>query len=162
MKKINSYPEAFKKSITQLKYFFLTVFLSTGLFVSAQQENDLPQEIESAFNMKYPKWSIDTWSYDDGTYYIEFYRKGGIFTSAFDENGTWIETTEVIPDEKIPAAVTEYIKKNYPTGELLYAENVENSNSTFSIRVYLSIEEELLVITSDNLGNNIDVTITDD
>lgn len=142
------------------KIFFLAfVFV---FFTANAQDDQLPEKIEQAFMNKYVGSKIDNWTINKELFYIEFYIKGDMYTSVFNEEGQWKETSEVISDTDIPTPLKEFIKRNYPKGEISYSEKVERENTASYFRINYSINENFIIIKSDINGNNIKVLENDD
>lgn len=140
-----------------MKSIVLFFLLFASVIVYPQDET-LPQAIGTAFKAKYPEARLDNWIVRDQLYYVDFTLKNGSYTSAFKEDGMWIETSEVISDYDIPAPLQNYISKNYPSGNISYCERVEAPGSSGFIRVNLYNNTENYVIQSDSNGANIKVS----
>jgi hypothetical protein len=137
-----------------MKKIILMALISLSITVFAQDDN-LPEKVENAFSVKYPNSYIDNWMSDEETYYLEFYVKGNLYTAVFTTDGVWKETSEIISDTEIPDRLKTFIDKNYPDLQIDYSEKVKKENSTSVIRVNLSNEQNMVVVQSDLIGNNI-------
>ncbi|MBN2349870.1 MAG: PepSY-like domain-containing protein [Bacteroidales bacterium] len=144
-----------------MKTLLIYFFLSMSFFVYSQDEI-LPDNIESAFMEKYPDTRIDNWKYENAIYYLEYYKRGSMYTAAFNDNGQWIETSETISDFDIPVLLSEYLKKNYPSGKILFTESIVNTSPVRYVRVNLNNENKLIVIKLDSNGKNIVVEKTEE
>ncbi len=132
------------------------LFILLSLSVIAQnQVKQLPENITAAFMARNPDFKIDDWSFDNGLYSLEFYKRGSMFTSVFDQDGVWKETAEIISDMNLPSSIQVYIKKNYPSGTIGYCEEVETSAPVHFLRVNLIDGNRSVVLKSDKDGNDI-------
>jgi len=121
----------------------------------AQQEN-MPLEVESAFQAKYTNARIGDWWVEDHLYHIDFIFQGGSYFAVFDLQGAWIETAETISEFEIPGELREYIRSNYPSGSICYCERVENAQRQLFLRIGIIDAGNVdRVIRSDLEGNNI-------
>lgn len=137
-----------------MKKLFFLALISICLTVNAQDEN-LPENIVKAFSDKYPNLKIDNWTNDKDLFYLEFYLKGSFYTTAFNPEGQWVETSEIISDSDIPTLLKDYINRNYSGGEIAYSEKVESPKSVYFIRVNYNFKNANLVIKCSLNGNNI-------
>ena len=130
------------------------ILIATSLYLSAQ-ETELPRDVQAAFKSKYPDQPIDSWNAGDGQYSLDFYRGGTMFTAVFKEDGTWMETAEIISDMDLPATVQDYIKKNYAQGSISYSERVERNDKSRFLRINLDFKDASYIIQSNLDGTNI-------
>lgn len=138
-----------------MKKLFFLALISICMTVNAQDEN-LPENILNAFSDKYPNQKIDNWTNDKDQFYLEFYMKGTFYTTSFNEEGLWIETSEIISDSDIPTLLKDYLYRNYSGGEIAYSEKVESPKSVYFIRVNYNFKNEILIIKCSLNGNNIE------
>jgi len=132
-------------------------FLFFALLLNAQTDV-LPQKINDPFFKKYPKASDITWVKDSSIYSIEFYQYGDMFTSLFDEEGNWLETGVVIPDDQLPVNFKQALNDKYPRAILIYCEKVETIEGSTYFRANIETNEASLIIKSDAQGNISGVT----
>ena len=140
-----------------MKKILILAFIFSCAYAFTQDEI-LPQTIESAFKNKYPTSKLDGWRYEEELYYIDFIAKSISYTSVFNEEGEWLETSESISDFDIPATLKDYIKHNYPQGNISYSEKVVTKDNQNIIRANIYNDMEFIVIQCDNNGTNIKVT----
>jgi len=63
----------------------------------------------------------------------------------------------IISDFEVPAAVGDYLKKNYPGGSISYSEKVEKNDRTYFFRVNFYHKDLSYILESDLNGKNIRV-----
>ncbi|MCB9013459.1 MAG: PepSY-like domain-containing protein [Bacteroidales bacterium] len=140
-----------------MKNLLLISLLFSCVFAYSQV-SDLPQTVLTAQKDKYPNSKIDDWSLtDDGNYSMDFYISTNFYTSVFDKEGIWKETSEVIADEDAPSQLKDYLSKNYPGYKVSYTEKVQTSGSSIFIRVTFFLNGNTSAVQSDDKGNNIKV-----
>ncbi|MBN1182416.1 MAG: PepSY-like domain-containing protein [Bacteroidales bacterium] len=144
-----------------MKKLIIIAFIFSCASVYSQDEV-LPQNVESAFKNKYPTSRLDGWRFEKELYYIDFITKSISYTSVFNEQGEWLETSEAISDFDIPQALKDYIKHNYPQGIISYSEKVVTLDSPGFIRTNIVNDMKFIVIQCDNNGSNIKVTKVED
>jgi len=86
------------------------------------EEEDVKAEVMTAFKTKYPRAKNVSWEENEGVEWIvAFTDQYGQNTAIFSDNlNEWIYTKTLLPDvNKIPAAIRNYIIKNYPKKQLM-------------------------------------------
>jgi hypothetical protein len=125
--------------------------------IAFSQGDNLPDKVQLTFQTKYPNSKLDNWSNKDELFYFEYYLKNELYTSVFDVDGQWQETSAVISDFDIPVPLKDFCKKNYPEGEILYTEKVEKPNSLNFYRTYLSYEDSEIVLQLNSDGKTVEI-----
>jgi len=139
-------------------FLFLVLFCMTGY----SQEKDLPQKVASAIQEKYAGARIEAWWFENEFYYIDFAIAGRSYTAAFDQDGVWKETAEIISEMDLPQSLNDFLKSSYPSGRISYCEEVEDRDLQKFIRVsMLDAENNFHTIHSDRDGKNIVIQPTD-
>ena len=135
----------------------LIVIAFIGLYMTVFAQDDIPVKVEEAFKTKFPNAKLDNWTVNNELYSLEYYLKSDYYTSVFDQDGLWKETSEIISDDEIPVSLKDYLKMKYSGGIIFYTEKViDNSNKNF-IRVNFSINNEEMVVKCDMSGKNIEI-----
>ncbi len=132
-----------------LMFFMLMSFT----FCLQAQDEKLPETVLNDFNTKYSKVSGLEWKFSGDQYVLEYYRSGSMFTSIYDKNGAWMETSEVIADMDIPPNFQKYISTTYPSAEISYSEKVEAAGNQKFFRVTLMENDKEFSVKSDLNGN---------
>jgi len=136
----------------------LTLVLVLLSAAGYSQVGQLPENIKTAFQEKYSDIKIGDWWLDNEMYYIDFTLLGGSYTSVYDQNGTWKETSQIISDMDIPVSLTDYIHKRFPAGKISYCEEVETTGMNKFLRLYLIDTGNVTqIIKSDLDGKNTEI-----
>lgn len=118
----------------------------------------LPEKVVQSFREKYPASRQEGWWLENNLFHIDFSSKGHYYTALFDGEGEWKETAEIISEMDIPQVLQDYIRANFPSGNISYCEEVENNELKNFIRVNLFDQGNVLVIICcDRGGKNITV-----
>lgn len=107
--------------------------LCTLNFTALGQKTDVPQIVKQAFEQKMPNAKDVEWEYnsDDKLWEVEYKTGRAEFTSAFDENGIWVETEKEINFSKLPKAIKATLKADYSDYKVEEVEVVETLEGTF-------------------------------
>jgi Putative beta-lactamase-inhibitor-like, PepSY-like len=94
-----------------------------------QQLVNVPAEVLSAFNTRYPDAFNIRWKKDDGQFEVEFYRNGYKWEATFKADGSFVkEEQEDFDVVVIPPAVLAAFTALHPNATNIYWESENNSN----------------------------------
>ena len=89
----------------------------------------VPPVVERTFAEKYPDAEAEKWEQDAHGYWETKFRAGEIkFRADFNEDGSWVETENSIEFDKLPSAVQEAIKREFPDETITEIESVDNAS----------------------------------
>jgi predicted small lipoprotein YifL len=131
----------------------LLMVFSTMTFTACGQKTDVPAKVKNAFEQKVSNAKDVEWEYDseDKVWEVEYEIGKDEFTSAFDENGKWVETEKEIKFSELPEPVKATLKADYSDYEVEEVEFVETPDGKFyEVEVELEkddkeVEYELLI-----------------
>jgi len=111
----------------------LVMVLSTMTFTACGQKTDVQSNVKKAFEQKVSNAKDVEWEYDseDKLWEVEYEIGKAEFTSAFDENGKWVETEKEIKFSELPEAVKATLKADYSDYEVEEVEFVETPKGKF-------------------------------
>lgn len=113
--------------------------------VSAQKipADKVPSAVSAAFASKFPGAEPD-WNKDGDEYDAEFKLQKDHFKASFTETGSWLQTETAVEESALPVAITEALKKDYPTYKLSEMSRIENANATTTYHTYLEQDTQAL------------------
>ena len=89
-----------------------------------------PEAVKKAFNTKYPNITDVKWDKENAKEWeAEFTMNGNKLSANFMEDGTWVETEQVITADQLPKAVADAIKKAYPDWKIKEADKTETAKN---------------------------------
>lgn len=114
--------------------------------VSCMAQTDIPAPVKNAFAKNFPNTPVKKWDKEAGKYEANFSKDGKTMSATFTASGTLEETETDMDVKDLPAAVTDYIKKNYsgtaikeaamiskPNGSKMYEANVNGKDLMFDM-----------------------------
>lgn len=134
-----------------MKYILLIVLVGLLLSPAFGQDDELPSNVDHAFKAKYPK-AKSVYGYpEENIYKIDFEISNKNYTAIYAEDGTWIETSSLIPDDEVPAKVVSAINKAYQDIEISFSELVEHpkEGKFFRINCYTDDADYVINVTSE-------------
>lgn len=129
------------------KLIILAMAFSTIAFTACQQKTEVPAKVKNAFEQKISNAKDVEWEYDkeDKFWEVEYEIGKDEFTSAFDENGKWIETEKEIEISELPEAVKTTLNTDYSDYDVEEVEFVETPEGKFyEVKVELENDEKEL------------------
>ncbi len=109
--------------------------LLTGLATIAQ-DLPVPEAVDQAFKVKFSNAKSIYWTQNSEQFIVEFEMGPEAYSAVFDKDGNWVETSRIIPDSEIPAAVINSVKKAYQGIIICYGEIVENAKRDKHYRIH--------------------------
>ena len=112
------------------------------------EEEEVKAEIVTAFKTKYPRAKNVSWAENerDGEWIVSFTDQYGQNTATFsDYSNEWMYTKTLLPDvNKIPAAVRNYIEKNYPKRQITKGWVIKSPDAKpyYTVEVYFKKTRE--------------------
>ncbi|HRG89966.1 MAG TPA: PepSY-like domain-containing protein [Chitinophagales bacterium] len=87
---------------------------------------DGPAAAEKALAATYPKAEDIIWSKESANNYQAAFLYSGVYMWVnYNEDGKWLQTKTAIALALLPNPVTDYVKKNYGTNDILTAKKIE-------------------------------------
>lgn len=107
-----------------------SIVLILAFFVAslAYAQEQLPSNINDAFNARYPNAQSTSWFEDEDCYKIEFELLGVYCTEIYTLDGQWSETRKRAEITELPKKISTAVKSMYSTLVLVSAELIENKS----------------------------------
>lgn len=87
---------------------------------------DGPAAAEKALAATYPKAEDIVWSKESANNYQAAFLYSGVYMWVnYNEDGKWLQTKTAISPSQLPNPISDYVKKNYGTNNILTAKKVE-------------------------------------
>ncbi len=109
----------------KLLLFFATTILISPAFAQKISVDNVPAAVISAFKAKFSIAEKTTWELDYDNYEADFIVGKTDFSSKFDKDGKWLETTTYLKPSELPKEIKEALSKKY--GEILSAYKIEDA-----------------------------------
>jgi predicted small lipoprotein YifL len=123
----------------------LVMVFCTLSFTACGQKTDVPTKVKKAFEQKVSNAKDVEWEYDseDKLWEVEYEIGEDEFTSAFDENGKWVETEKEIKFAELPLPVKATIEADYSAYEVEEVEYLQTPDGKFyEVEVELEKDDE--------------------
>jgi len=109
-----------------------------NLTACAQGGKELPANVKTAFDQKFPGARKIKWGKENATEWeAEFNFNNKEYSANFNSDGNWVETEYEIAKNEIPAAITKTLGKEFPgfkLGESEISETVKGKLYEFEIK----------------------------
>jgi len=103
-------------------------------------EKDLPAQVKTAFNNKFPGATHIKWEKENKKEFEANFKMNNAEVSAnFGLDGTWVETETTIPSSELPAAVTDAVKTKFPGAVYGITEKIEKPGAKILYEVNLTV-----------------------
>lgn len=100
---------------------------------------NIPPAVLAAFKQKAPDAVILSWKQDSVDYVATYTIEGQKMTSAFDVEGTWINTKADVMEKELPGMIINHFKQNYVGFKIKTSQLIEDSVQS---NYYLFIKKE--------------------
>jgi hypothetical protein len=105
------------------------LLINTQGFAQKVKADDVPAAVKSALSQKYPDASNVTWEKEKGNFEANWGGKSKEDNSVvFTPAGHFVEQVKAISVADLPAAVPQYVKKNYSGAKITEAGKVTDAN----------------------------------
>ncbi len=124
----------------------------TGISTACQaQKLKVPEKVQTAFAKKFPGATQVKWGKENAKEYeAEFKLNQKPVSANFDVSGNWKETESVIESNSLPAPVISAIKKKYPSGKIILAEQTEQPGKTlYEVTVNVNGKKKSIEMNAD-------------
>ena len=140
-----------------MKKIFLLALLTAGLaFQSCSDDDDLtnvPENISTAFQQKYPNITVTEWEKQGTGYKADFWNNGAEAEAWFAADGSWIRTETDVPNPNanLPQPIRDYVTATYAGYYIEDADFVETTSQAYyevelerqgSADIYLNIKAD--------------------
>lgn len=109
----------------KLVLFFATILLTSSAIAQKISVDNVPAAVITAFKAKFSIAEKTTWELDYDNYEADFTVGKTDFSSKFDKDGKWLETTTYLKPSELPKEIKEALSKKY--GEILSAYKIDDA-----------------------------------
>ena len=148
-----------------MKQLFLAVVIMFGATAFAQTESKskkttIPTEVKAAFAKEFPNKKAK-WEMDDGGYEAEFKMNGVDASAVYDKNGNRKELEVDMGIKDLQTSITDYLKKNYPTGKIHEAAKITDNKNTITYEAEIKKDGKSYDVLFDAKGKFIKIVKAD-
>ncbi len=146
------------------KLFYTLLFAACMSYAStAQNIDNVPDAVSTAFNTKFPKAGDVHWEMENNSDFEAEFELNDIEMSAvFDANGNWKETEQEIKTSELPEAVHATIKSAYAGFKVNEADKVESAEHGNCFEVELEKKEQTIDVLISGKGKVLKKTVVED
>ena len=112
----------------KLTAIMVVMFFASILFAQKMQEKDIPANIKSAFQKKYPSATSVKWDKEEEKYEASFNLNKTGHSVLMDAQANIIETEVEIELSQLPPGILDYVKKHYTGRKVKEAEKITDAN----------------------------------
>lgn len=132
------------KKLGKLIALFIAIqfiaFSSTTLFAQKLKTADVPSDVTQTLEYQYPSAKVISWV-KEGKQYVATIKDDGSNGKVFiSDNGDWVRTLFTVPQNELPSAITEYVKKNYP--EWIISVSALEEQENVKTHYYLEVKQD--------------------
>ena len=134
----------------------LLMTAALGMTLISCAQNDLPTEVKSSFDKKFPTATAVKWDKENDTEWEAEFKNDGISYSAnFSIDGTWVETEHKVSRKDLPTEITAILSKDFADYKIEEVEKFEKPNSS-GYDIEIEKGEEMFELVFDNSGKLIE------
>ena len=123
-----------------------------GLTLASCAQNELPSEVKSSFDKKFPNATSIKWDKEnDSEWEAEFKNEGISYSANFSSDGTWVETEHSAKQKDLPMEITSLLKSDFSEYKIEEIEKFEKPNSS-GYDIEIEKGEEMFELVFDNSG----------
>lgn len=138
-----------------MKNVILIIALSLGYgsaYAQKVKEVDVPSNVKDGFKKQYPNAKVSEWEKEGANYEAEFKHNKVETSVVIDVTGSILETEVEIAVKELPAAVTEYIAKNYAGYKTEEAAKITDHKGTVTYEAEVEKGKEEFDLIFDSNG----------
>lgn len=149
------------KKLGRLFVFFIgiqlvTMFCHVG-FAQKLKPADVPDDVLQTLEFQYPYVKVISWQKEGVDYVATIKDEGSTGKVYITSSGAWLHTRFIVPQNELPSAIMEYVKKNYPEFVVDFSalEEKENEKTHYYLEVKPDgVGSKASVLTFSSTGNN--------
>lgn len=126
-----------------------TIFFTFYSFAQKMQDKNVPANLKSTFNQKYPEATAVKWDKEEKMYEASFKLKNIDNSVLMDTNGNIVETEVKTDLEKIPKVILTYVKNKYAAKKPNGAATITDSKG----KITYEVEMKGIDLIFDDKGN---------
>ncbi|MBL3656953.1 PepSY-like domain-containing protein [Fulvivirga sediminis] len=120
----------------------LTILLVLCCAWANAQSVKVPEKVQKTFKSKFSKAEDVNWDKDDAQHYVaNFYMDEAEQNVAYDQNGTWLYTSQMIDETELPEKITDKISSDFLDSSIIAAEHRTTSKNENLYLVTIQADE---------------------
>lgn len=128
------------------------LFCTSAAFSQKISEDKVPAPVKSAFAAKFKDAKNTKWEMEKTEYEVVFQFNNSSMSANFSKEGTWLETETGIAKDRIPAAVSQTLAKEFPGYRVNEADKLERPGKPTVIEVEVSRGKETMDLEFNEQG----------
>lgn len=135
----------------------LVIVSSNQLFAQKLKTTDVPADVTQTLEFQYPYVKVTGWMKEGNNYVATIKDEGSNGRVYISASGNWLYTRFAVPQNELPSAIMEYVKKNYP--EFIVSEAALEEKDEEKTHYYLEVKPDGVgykpsILTFASSGNN--------
>lgn len=135
----------------------LVVVSGNQLLAQKLKTSDVPADVTQTLEFQYPYVKVTGWMKEGGNYIAMIKDEGSNGKVYISASGNWLYTRFIVPQNELPSAIMEYVKKNYP--DFIVSEAALEEKDEEKTHYYLEVKPDGVgskasVLTFSSTGNN--------
>jgi hypothetical protein len=128
-------------------FIFVILLLQIGVFAQ-----DVPANIEKAFESKFPEFQVVEWSTGSETYTAVFWL-GELYSEViFSKNGDWKETSSILENTALSENEMAILTKEFQNFHITYLMKIEQKGQVATYSIDLKTPTKVFRVTMDMTG----------
>lgn len=141
----------------------LFLFVALTLTAAALAQTKIPPDVEKAFTTKFPSVTDVKWDNEnDREFEAEFKMTDREMSAVFSAGGAWVETETELPVDRLPAAVSQSLAKEFKGFTVKEAASVEKPEKELCYEVEISKGERTMEVLFSRNGKVVEKKDADD
>lgn len=136
-----------------MKKLVFTLSMFMGIYAYAQ-DVEVPSEVLTAFEAKYPNSEEVDWKLRNDAYQAEFFDFFQCI-AVFNAEGLWLKTISLVAEDDLPDTAYEYIDENYEISDVIQVQMIEDNKSTIMYKVMVLEEGAKVTLKFNEEGEKI-------
>lgn len=136
-----------------MKKLVFTLSMFMGIYAYAQ-DVEVPSEVLTAFEAKYPNSEEVDWKLRNDAYQAEFFDFFQCI-AVFNAEGLWLKTISLVAEDDLPDTAYEYIDENYEISDVIQIQMIEDNKSTIMYKVMVLEEGAKVTLKFNEEGEKI-------
>ena len=131
----------------KLLFIFAMLLLEIGVFAQ-----DVPANIEIAFQTKFPDFQVVEWATGENTYTAVFWLDDLYSEAIFSKSGEWKETSSILETTALPEKSVVALTKEFPDFYITYLMKIEQKGKVATYSIDLKTPTQVFRVTMDMAG----------
>lgn len=136
-----------------MKKIVFTLCMLLGMYAYAQ-DIDVPSEVLTAFEVKYPEAEEVEWKLRNDAYqaeYFDFFQ----CIAVFNTEGLWMKTISLVAEDDLPETAYAYIDETYEISSVIQVQMIEDNKYNISYKVMVLEEGAKVTLKFNEEGDKI-------